>query len=69
MNGILFSIVRRFFPKPIKRVLAEIERAVKKDADGVVRITPDEGGAIGAVAVEEFCKWRGWPTEYVVPVD
>jgi len=67
MNGILFSIIKPFLPKPVKVILAEIERAVKKDDDGIVRITVDEGAAIGAVAVEEFCKWKGWPTEFVIP--
>jgi len=69
MNGILFSIVKRFFPKPIKLILAEFERAVKPDADGIVRITTEEGGALGVVVVEELCKWNGWPTEIVIPVD
>jgi len=66
-DGILFSIVKRLFPKPIKVVIAELERALKKDADGIVRFTIDECGLVGVLAAKEFCKWRGWPTEYIVP--
>ena len=68
MNGILFSIIKPFLPKPIKAILTEFENAIKPDADGVVRITTNEGAAIGVVVVEELCKWRGWPTEIVIPV-
>ena len=69
MNGILFSIIKPFLPKPIKAILAEFDRAVKPDADGVVRITLAEGAVLSTILVEEFCKWRGWPTELVIPVD